>query len=355
MMLKRASALIWHYSSTFDPRNSVRMRDASVRHRIWLIEHHPEIDVSRLFGFARQEFSTASIEALTKAWLARVSQSGTDEVRVNAIDSLKWYAPAAALTVADEGVKRNPDDYRYLLTVVELNTGDAIKSATKEERDQAGRKVLDYGMRALVLLKKERSGERDWHRFELLKNLSRAAIRLEDLDRASLFAQELVLDFGQTSYTRTYDQAAHIGNTTLGLVEFRRNNIAKAKEHLLASIRAPLRMGYNNLGKIDMSLAKAMFEKGEKDTVIEYLKLCETMPNFKVYPESYADEVYALKFWLDQIEKGTTPNFDFSADESRLPPSKERDTAGTDDQTGSRISFVNIGLIAGVDRRLLRR
>ena len=87
----------------------------------------------------------------------------------------------------------------------------------------------------------------------------------------------------------------------------------------MASIRAPLRMGYNNLGQIEMSLAKEIFEKGEKDSVLEYLKLCQTVPNFKIYPESYADEVHALKLWIGQIEKGTTPNFDFKASESRLP------------------------------------
>ncbi|PYT01037.1 MAG: hypothetical protein DMF63_05075 [Acidobacteria bacterium] len=311
--------LIWHYSSTYDARNAVRLQDASVRHRIWLIEHHPEIEETRLLGFSRQDFSPASIDALKKAWMAKVAQSGTSEIRMNAIDALKSYAPDAARSLADEGVKLSPGEYKYLLTVVELNTGDASKTATKEQADEAARKVLDYGMRALVLLKKERSDDRDWYRFELLKNLSRAAIRLEDLDRASSFAQELVLDFGQASYTRTYDQAAHVGNTTLGLVELRRNNIAKAKDHLLASIRAPLRMGYNNLGKIDMSLAKAMFEKGEKNVVLEYLKLCQTLPNFKIYPESYADDVYALKLWIGQIEKGTTPNFDFGAAESHVP------------------------------------
>ena len=310
-------SLIWHYS-TYDPRNLIRNQEACVRHRIWLIEHNPEIDDARLLGFSRQEFSPASIEALKKAWIAKVSENGTYEVRMNAIDSLKAYAPAAALAVAEEGAKRDPENYKYLLIVVELNA-DEIKAGTKEEADQAARRLLDYGTRALVLLKKERSSERDWYRFEVLKNLSRAAIRAQDIDRASAFAQELVLDFGQTSYARTYDQAAHIGNTTLGLVAMRRNDIAKAKEHLMASIRAPLRMGYNNLGQIEMSLAKEIFEKGEKDSVLEYLKLCQTVPNFKIYPESYADEVHALKLWIGQIEKGTTPNFDFKASESRLP------------------------------------
>ena len=103
----------------------------------------------------------------------------------------------------------------------------------------------------------------------------------------------------------------HVGNTTLGLVELRRNNLAKAKDHLLASVRAPLRQGYNDLLKIDTRLARELYEKGEKTTVQEFLKLCLELPNFKVYPESYADEIKDLKLWQDQISKGIKPNFEF--------------------------------------------
>jgi hypothetical protein len=239
-------------------------------------------------------------------------------IRINAISSLKEFAPDAATMLAEEGAKLDPQNYQLPMLVAEINASIQNK-ATGAEAESAARKVLDQGSRALVLLKKERSHERDAERARILKTLCRAAIRTGDVEAAASFARELVLDFGQSSDQGIYDEAAHIGNTTLGLVEIRRNNIAKASEHLLASIRAPLRMEYNNLSRIETSLVKELYAKGEKAATLEFLKLCLTIPNFKIYPESYADDVHALKLWIGQIEKGMTPNFDFSAPESKLP------------------------------------
>ena len=311
-----------NYYSIYGPRKTNRSETTSVRHRIWLIERHPEIEDSKFFGFSTQELSKASIELLKNAWLAKVAaQKGSMTVRINAINSLKEYAPEAASALAEEGAKLDAQNYQVLMLVAEINSADLKKERSGKTED-AARKVLDYGGRALVLLKKERSDERDAERAEILKTLCHAAIQVGDLDAAESFARELILDFGQSADARIYDEAAHIGNTTLGLVEIRRNNTAKAAGHLMASIRAPLRMEYNNLGRIETSLAKELYAKGEKAAVVEFLKLCLTVPNFKVYPESYADEIYALKLWIGQIEKGTTPNFDFDAPESRVPLSK---------------------------------
>ncbi len=317
--LETRRTLIDHYSMDWYPKPA-QAEAMSVRHRVWLIEHNPEIDDSSIFGFSRQEFSKASIELLKTAWTAKVAeQKDSPEIRINAINSLRVYARDAAISMAEEGVKLDPENYQIMLLIADIGADEMSEVESNEAADRAARRTLAHGSRALALLKKERSDERDGQRAVLLRQLCAAAIRLGDLEAASSFAQELVLDFGRTSSARTYDQAAHIGNTTLGIVELRHNNVTKAKEHLLASIRAPLRMGYNNLPRIETSLAKEMFDKGEKVAVIEYLKLCQTIPNFKIYPESYADELYALKHWIEQIEKGLTPNFDFHAAENRLP------------------------------------
>ena len=62
-------------------------------------------------------------------------------------------------------------------------------------------------------------------------------------------------------------------------------------EHLRElRLRAPLRDEHNSLSKVDTELAKKLFEKGEKSVVSEYLKLCESLANFKNYPDLYAVE-----------------------------------------------------------------
>jgi len=142
----------------------------------------------------------------------------------------------------------------------------------------------------------------------LLKSLSKIAFGLEKYDRARQLATELILDFGQDANNSSYTQAAHDGNIILGRIAIRENDTAKAKEYLLIAIRAPLRREKSYFSSIDMQLARELLEKGEKDAVAEYLKLCEKLLN---YSEIYESKIQALKTWQEQISEGKIPSFDF--------------------------------------------
>jgi hypothetical protein len=177
-------------------------------------------------------------------------------------------------------------------------------------------KSLDNGVTALALIKTERSDERDEARNLLLNRLCRVALELNKLDKARELATELILEFGQSLSSPSFDNSTHVGNVTLGIVSLRAGDVAKAKEHLLIAIRAPLRQNTNYLENIDTRLAKELFEKGEKDIVIEYFKLCEGLSHLKVHPDLYESEIKALKLWQDEIKRGKTPSFDFEKAEA---------------------------------------
>jgi hypothetical protein len=124
-------------------------------------------------------------------------------------------------------------------------------------------------------------------------------------------ATELILDFGQDADDVNYDSAAHIGNIVLGQVALRENNVQKAAEHLLIAIRAPLRKPTSWLPEIDTTLARELHSAGQKDAVLEYLKLCEGLWNLKNEKELFEYQSRALKKWQEQIRQGQTPSFDF--------------------------------------------
>jgi len=303
--------LIRHYSFVGNRKKNTA-ESAHLRHRLWLIENRPEIEDMTLYGLSDPGFSQASLEALKTAWIRRVEKAkDASNVRLNAIAFLQSRYPDAAEKPLGEAIALEPQNYKLLLLMTELKIAEIERADSTEQRATAGRQLVEHGRRALGIIKRERSEERDADRGPLLKRLCVGAIESNDLESASLFALELVLDYGQKSSDRGYDQAAHVGNITLGLVELRKNNIQKAKEYLMIAIRAPLRKDYNSLGKIDMMLAKELFERGEKATVVEYLKLCLELGNLKTYPESFAVEIAALKLWKEQILKGMKPSFDF--------------------------------------------
>lgn len=313
--LETRLSLVRHYY-WHNPAGSRALKGAFIRHRLWLIEHRPEMGDAELLGLTRPEIDPRSEEfrQLKEAWTARVDAGPKNSaVLANAVDFLRGRDDPAAEKLVRNAMPANPDDYKLPLLLTDIFASEFHAHGTSAARRlELSKKLIDVGSNALVLIRKERSDERDADRGELLKRLSYAALETGDLDGAAVFAKELVLDFGQSSTEFIYDEVAHIGNTILGLVELRRNNLPKAKEHLLTSMRAPLRKDYNSLSRIETRLAKELFDRGEKDAVLEYLALCLNLKNLKEYPESYADEIRALKLWRDQIARGVTPTFEFN-------------------------------------------
>ena len=128
---------------------------------------------------------------------------------------------------------------------------------------------------------------------------------------AESLAKELILDFGDNPFDPDFQTGTHVGNITLGHVELARGNVAKAGEHLLISIRAPLRRDTGYFNDIDTGLAKALYKKGEAKSVAEYLKLCLGLSSFKTDAIVHEKKIKAMRSWLAMIENGTEPTFDF--------------------------------------------
>ena len=301
----------------FSPVKTPAITAAALRHRLYLIRHRPDISDEFLYGYTKPHIDSKSDEfkQLRDAWVASVkADEKNSNVRLNAIDFIRDRDNSTAEQLIRTAIAQDPDNYKFQLLLTDIFAEEFhLQETTRERRLELSKKLMHVGNAALTLIRKERSDERDADRGALLKRLSYAALEIGDLDAAGSYAKDLVLDFGQSSNDFVYDEVAHVGNTILGLVELRRNNTAKANEHLLTSIRAPLRKEYNSLTRIEMRLARELFDKGEKAAVLEYLKLCLELGNLKEYPESYANEIKALKLWQEQISKGINPSFEFGS------------------------------------------
>lgn len=92
-------------------------------------------------------------------------------------------------------------------------------------------------------------------------------------------------------------QAVHDGNLVLGRLALEQGAIEDAKRYLL---EAGTSAGSPVLGSFgpNMSLARDLLEKGERDTVLQYFERCGKFWQ--------AD---SLKQWTDEVTAGRTPNF----------------------------------------------
>jgi hypothetical protein len=305
--------LLRHYANYETERTPV-VNSALLKHRVWMIKNKPEVGDEEIFGWLPVLLTNESRGVLRETWLAAVSKAPDNStVRLNAIDFFQTEFPADAEKLTLEGISLHPTEYKYPMTMTKLITAGLKNDSPEAERKAAAKKVVGHGRTALALIKKERTMERDRDRRDLLQVLGPAALVAEEMDSAAAFATELVLDFGQSVDDSEYEDATHIGNTVLGLVEIRRGNIDKARGYLLASIRAPLRKPAGMLYPIKLQLAKELYEKGAKDDVLEFLRLCLELHQFKTEPEDHESEIKSLKLWREQIRKGIKPSFDFLA------------------------------------------
>nr|AIA12815.1 hypothetical protein [uncultured bacterium] len=210
-----------------------------------------------------------------------------------------------------DGEKIDPEDYEF-----PLELADIYESRSRDRKIEAALQLsyltlsLEKGEQALSQIKKERPRERDRDRKSLLLKLSKVGLELKKYDRTRAFATELVLDFGNDPDDFGYEEAAHKGNIVLGRIALAENDIAKAKEHLLIAIRAPLRSESAWLSDIDFDLARELLARGEKDAILEYIRLCLSLRE-REKKLDYKSEIGALKSWQEQIKTGKVPSLDF--------------------------------------------
>lgn len=119
------------------------------------------------------------------------------------------------------------------------------------------------------------------------------------LEKAESFAHETLRIAEKYKKDWNYGNAIHKGHLTLGRVALRKGNIEEAKKQLLFAGKTPGSPQLDSFGP-NMILAKELLEKGEKETVLQYLELCE------VFWEMHMEK---LMIWEEMIEKNESPNF----------------------------------------------
>ncbi|MFQ6018911.1 MAG: peptidoglycan-binding protein [Kiloniellaceae bacterium] len=128
------------------------------------------------------------------------------------------------------------------------------------------------------------------------------AIEADEIDKAEVYASELLAMASADPNASSYGAAIHHGNLVLGRVALRRGNIDSAKEYLIKAGRTPGGGTLSSFGP-NMALAKELLEAGEKAAVIEYLRLC------KSFWDSGRGRGGKLDRWIKTIKAGGIPEF----------------------------------------------
>lgn len=156
--------------------------------------------------------------------------------------------------------------------------------------------------------------ERSWNdgpstdETELLEYQASEAIDRGDLEAATQLGEQR-LDNATGGPNWDYGNAIHYGHLILGHVALRRGDVEQAKEQLLRAGRTPGSPQLNSFGP-NMSLARDLLLKGEKEVVLTYIDL---VADFWELDDELED-------WVNQIRNGEPPNFGSNVGTGYLEP-----------------------------------
>ena len=286
----RTKLLGYYTSKQFESEAARKVRQS---HVLWVIEHRPEAAVAGLpqgqldpitdgeaFSQGKQlwlkhvEANPKNLNILGNAanyfllWEADTSEQLLQKAKVLDPNNPEWSSRLGLLYTL--GMNRKPRDARKALAAKAL-----------EQFENALRLTDDANARSY-----------------LLKDTAKAAFEADELDKAKTYAEEM-LKRATSQHDWNYGNAVHHGNLILGRIALRSGDVEKAENFLLAAGNTPGSPQLDSFGP-NMTLAKELLEKGEKDVVIKYLQLCD-----KFWKMGH-DRV---KEWVAAIQAGGVPDF----------------------------------------------
>lgn len=136
-------------------------------------------------------------------------------------------------------------------------------------------------------------------RMHRLSDTAKLGFIVGEYTKAEKYARELLAFAEPHLNDEKYGAALHDGHMVLGRLALRNKSIAEAREHLLAAGKSAGGSTLTSFGP-NMSLASDLLNQGEKQVVIDYLRLCK---NFWSGPHTPIDG------WIQVIERGRKPDF----------------------------------------------
>ena len=136
-------------------------------------------------------------------------------------------------------------------------------------------------------------------RFYALNDAAKESFVAGNFDDAKKYADELMALFPKFKGDWNYGNAIQDANLVLGRLAVKEGRIDEAKKYLIAAGNSPGSPQMNTFGP-NVSLAKDLLEKGERDVVIQYLELC------RKFWEMHRGR---LDKWIQEIKTGKTPEF----------------------------------------------
>lgn len=150
-----------------------------------------------------------------------------------------------------------------------------------------------------VAVQKLHAATTDEDRFYALDDAAKESFVVGNIDDAHKYATNLLSMAPAYQNDWNYGNAIQDGNLVLGRIALREGHIEEAKKYLLESGKSRGSPQMDSFGP-NMSLAKDLLEKGEKEVVLQYFELCR-----KFWENDYGQ----LDIWAAEVKADKIPDF----------------------------------------------
>jgi hypothetical protein len=267
-------------------------REAKQKHILWLIINSPESEIlATPYGVLSTYIDKEVYSQGKKAWIDQLKKKPAN---LKLLENSANFFQLDDRELAKESIKRarslDMDNPKWPEKLGRLYSMD-MRSRSLEIKTIAAGKALEQFEIAYKLSTDEK-------RDVLLKSIAEAAFVAKKPEKAREYAEKML---SQNRSGWNYGNNIHHGNIILGRIALAAGDLEQAKKRLIEAGKTPGSPQLNSFGP-NMALAKELLEKGEKDVVLEYFKLCSKFWKSERHLQK-------LKEWSAEVKEGKMPDF----------------------------------------------
>jgi tetratricopeptide (TPR) repeat protein len=269
--------------------SSPEAREGRQKHIFWIIKNHPEAPIAGLpYSSIDPVLDGDAYKQARQLWLEQTkAHAQNTTILGNAVQFFLIHDKDLAEDLLKQAQKAEPNNPHWperLGHLYALPNGEGKAAAAKSLKEFEKAQSIDTS---------------ELSRFHRLNALAKQAFEAGEIEKASKYANELLETAQKYPQDWNYGNAIHHGNNVLGRVALKQGDVKQADEYLLKAGQTTGSPTLDSFGP-NMSLAKELLEKGEKNAVLQYFELCRKF---------WSMGAEKLDTWTKEAKAGKTPDF----------------------------------------------
>lgn len=265
------------------------------RHILWLIEHAPESEIlATPYGTLDAIMNSEAYGNGKAAWQAQIAKQ-PENLKILEHAAQYFTLPDSDLAVEclQKAIKLDPENPQWHESLGHQYSLQ-MNAPSKKGRQKAAQMAFDEFQIAYELYTEREQSN-------LLPDLATTAFYSGNYPEAKTYAEKS-LTIGSDAWNS--GNLIHHGNMILGRIALQEGDVEKSKAYLLKSAETDGSPQMNSFGP-NMSLAKDLLEKGERDVVLQYFEMCGKF---------WKRDRGQIKKWTDTVNAGKIPDFGANLD-----------------------------------------